>query len=140
MFDAIIFDMDGTLVDTEAVIADCMARWLSSRGFEMDDDQKSYVIGRAWSDIWEKLASELGLPFGRDEAEEGILSLKDEVVNRDGLVVLPGDGGWSSLIALVIRGSCSVLVWSFFLLKRWAQALFTVFTVGAHSSTPPLRS
>ena len=82
--------MDGTLVDTEAVIATCIADWLRGRGYIMSDEQRQFVIGRAWSDIWDKLAVELEIPFSRNDAELGIMEEKDRVIDREGLRILPG--------------------------------------------------
>ena len=46
MFDAVIFDLDGTLVDTEAVALDLGRRCLMSMGHEPDDQVFHQMIGK----------------------------------------------------------------------------------------------
>ena len=49
---AFLFDLDGTLVDTEAVWARAMAAWIREEGGEADDREiLSFVVGHSWLDI-----------------------------------------------------------------------------------------
>jgi beta-phosphoglucomutase-like phosphatase (HAD superfamily) len=52
---AVLLDMDGTLVDSEAVYAEAIARYMASRGVELDEHERSFVIGHARQDIYTEL-------------------------------------------------------------------------------------
>ncbi|KIG14927.1 putative hydrolase [Enhygromyxa salina] len=52
---AVLLDMDGTLVDSESVYAEAIARYMASRGVELDSRERSFVIGHAWQDIYTEL-------------------------------------------------------------------------------------
>lgn len=52
---AVLLDMDGTLVDSEAVYAEAIARYMASRGIVLDEHERSFVIGHAWQDIYAEL-------------------------------------------------------------------------------------
>ena len=51
--DAIIFDLDGTLVDTELLWADAMSFYLASRQCDCPRDTLLHIVfGRSWTDIY----------------------------------------------------------------------------------------
>jgi HAD superfamily hydrolase (TIGR01509 family) len=52
---AVLLDMDGTLVDSEAVYAEAIARYMASCGIELDEHERNFVIGHAWQDIYTEL-------------------------------------------------------------------------------------
>jgi beta-phosphoglucomutase-like phosphatase (HAD superfamily) len=52
---AVLLDMDGTLVDSEAVYAEAIARYMASRGIMLDEHERNFVIGHAWQDIYVEL-------------------------------------------------------------------------------------
>lgn len=53
--DAVLFDLDGTLVDSEAVHAESIARAIEGHGVELLPKERAFVIGHAWQDIYEEL-------------------------------------------------------------------------------------
>ena len=61
MLRAIIFDMDGTLVHSEQQAQDAIATTLAALGYTMTPEQRDYIVGRAWQEVWAKLSSELGI-------------------------------------------------------------------------------
>ncbi len=81
---AVLLDLDGTLVDSESVHAEAIARYMFSRGVELDERERAFVIGHAWQEIYAELrvAERLGddlaaMQAGTDRAraelrEEGI--------------------------------------------------------------------
>jgi beta-phosphoglucomutase-like phosphatase (HAD superfamily) len=81
---AVLLDLDGTLVDSESVHAEAIARYMFSRGVELDEHERAFVIGHAWQEIYtelrvaERLGDDLGtMQIGTDHArarmrEEGI--------------------------------------------------------------------
>ncbi|MDD2600893.1 MAG: HAD family phosphatase [Kiritimatiellae bacterium] len=53
MIKAIIFDLDGTIVDTEMLWADAMINYLKDQGYECSRASILEVVyGRSWSDIY----------------------------------------------------------------------------------------
>ncbi len=65
--DAILFDLDGTFVDSEAFHAEGIARFMAERGHPISDAHKRFVIGHAWQEIYEVL--EIGKKTGLSLAE-----------------------------------------------------------------------
>jgi len=54
--DAFIFDLDGTLVDTEILWAEAMSAYLVDRGCECDKDAVLHIVfGRSWIDIYKDI-------------------------------------------------------------------------------------
>lgn len=52
---AVLLDLDGTLVDSEAFHAESIARYMASRGVELDERERAFVIGHAWQEIHAEL-------------------------------------------------------------------------------------
>lgn len=50
-----LLDLDGTLVDSESVHAEAIARYMLTRGVELDERERSFVIGHAWQEIYAEL-------------------------------------------------------------------------------------
>jgi beta-phosphoglucomutase-like phosphatase (HAD superfamily) len=51
-----IFDMDGTLVDTEVLWVEATAIFLRERGFEITNDEATALVyGRSWTDVYDSL-------------------------------------------------------------------------------------
>lgn len=57
MFEAYLFDLDGTLVDTEIVWVSATRAYLCGLGVEMTaDEAEKLVYGRSWHDIYRDIA------------------------------------------------------------------------------------
>jgi beta-phosphoglucomutase-like phosphatase (HAD superfamily) len=55
---AVLFDLDGTLVDTESLWAQALSAYLGDRGCVCPaDDVQRIVLGRAWSDIYSAITT-----------------------------------------------------------------------------------
>ncbi|HEO72006.1 MAG TPA: HAD family phosphatase, partial [Candidatus Hydrogenedentes bacterium] len=53
MIKAFIFDMDGTLVDTEVLWVDATECWLREQGFDVERGEViDLVYGIAWRDVY----------------------------------------------------------------------------------------
>ena len=61
---AVIFDMDGLMIDTEGPVQLCCQRAAADMGFNLDDEfYVSELVGRGWDDCDAALISRFGLRF-----------------------------------------------------------------------------
>jgi HAD superfamily hydrolase (TIGR01509 family) len=85
----IIFDLDGTLIDTELAasiaVKECFLRW----GHELDRSDATYVTGRKWDVAFSYLLNKYPLPVNAEEARNQIMELYRKNLN-DHLVVVAG--------------------------------------------------
>ena len=82
VFDAVLFDMDGTLVDSTAAVYRAWARWAVEHG--VPEDQMRGHDGIPAASIVAKFLPEA-------EREAGVLRINElELNDTDGLLVLPG--------------------------------------------------
>ena len=52
---AVLLDLDGTLVDSESFHAEAIARYMATRGVDLDERERAFVIGHAWQEIHREL-------------------------------------------------------------------------------------
>ncbi len=86
---SILFDFDGTLVDTEpsAVKAtqDCFKKWK----IELDPKDSARVTGVTWNSAFEFLFKKYPIPLPKDEARQTILDHYRKETEKN-LVIVPG--------------------------------------------------
>lgn len=87
---AVLFDLDGTLVDSERESAEAMARALRDHGFEIDQADRDYIVGRSWVAIHEQLRGRYPLRWTRDELIAATAEHRERVIVEQGLTILPG--------------------------------------------------
>lgn len=90
---AILFDLDGTLVDSERESAEAMARVIArDLGLTVTDAQREFVIGHSWNEIHEMLRDELGpaLAWDRDELIRRSAAERVHVIAEVGMTIMPG--------------------------------------------------
>lgn len=87
-----LFDLDGTLVDSERETAEAMARALQrGQGIALTQYDRDFIVGRSWVAIYDSLRArypELG--WSREETIARTAMLRDEVFAELGVTVLPG--------------------------------------------------
>jgi HAD superfamily hydrolase (TIGR01509 family) len=89
---AILFDLDGTLVDSERESAEAIARALrTGLGIEITQDERDFIIGRSWVEIYANLQrGHAGLSWSRDKLIAETARERENVFAEDGLTILPG--------------------------------------------------
>ncbi|MGE0398080.1 MAG: HAD family hydrolase [Kofleriaceae bacterium] len=89
---AFLFDLDGTLVDSERETGEAMARALArGLGIHIEQYDRDFIIGRSWVAIYDSLKSRYPqLVWNREETVARTAMLRDEVFAEIGITVLPG--------------------------------------------------
>src|SRR5450631_2226134 len=87
-----LFDLDGTLVDSERETAEAMARALSRHhAIEIEQYDRDFIIGRSWIAIYDSLMQRYPkIPWTRAEMITATAALRDEVIAEMGVRVMPG--------------------------------------------------
>ena len=87
-----LFDLDGTLVDSERETAEAMARALwRGQGIALEQYDRDFIIGRSWVAIYESLRERYPqLTWSRAEMIAHTTELREQVIAELGLTVLPG--------------------------------------------------
>ena len=90
-----LFDLDGTLVDSERESGEAMARaLLRDHGIAIEQADRDYVIGRSWVAIYANLKERYPqLTWNRDEVIARTAMMREEVFRELGVTVLPGARG-----------------------------------------------
>jgi HAD superfamily hydrolase (TIGR01509 family) len=90
MLGAVIFDLDGTLVDSETQNAESLARALSQHGRHMTNEERAFVIGHGWAEIYDFVRGNGGITLELPELREAAAVEREKLVAAEGMVVLPG--------------------------------------------------
>lgn len=92
MISGYLFDLDGTLVDSERESGEAMARALADEhGIAIEQSDKDYVIGRSWVAIYERIAARYPqLRWDRGELIARTAMKRESVFAELGVTVLPG--------------------------------------------------
>jgi HAD superfamily hydrolase (TIGR01509 family) len=90
MLRAVLFDLDGTLADTERQNAEAVARVLTRAGRPLTDEEREFVIGHGWHEIYHHLVGNGGVTLGYEELMHRAAAERVRIVDEEGLDVLPG--------------------------------------------------
>jgi HAD superfamily hydrolase (TIGR01509 family) len=73
---AVLFDLDGTLIDTELAAAHAVEAWFKKKNLVLDPADAQFVIGRTWNVLFDRLFAKVelsALKISREEAAREIL-------------------------------------------------------------------
>jgi len=87
-----LFDLDGTLVDSERQSGEAMARALrAGQGIGIEQADRDFVVGRSWMAIYDRLTERYPqLAWSREELIARTAMMREEVFAEHGVPVLPG--------------------------------------------------
>lgn len=89
-FSAVIFDMDGLMLDSERMARDAWRRTLADWGLTLPDSLYFHLIGREAADTKAILARVFGPALPVDDAYARKQRYLDEAILRDGIPTKPG--------------------------------------------------
>jgi len=91
VFRGFLFDLDGTLVDTERESGEAMARaLLRGQGITIEQYDRDFIIGRSWMAIYDSLKQRYPqLAWTRDEVIAQTATLREEVFAEVGVTIMP---------------------------------------------------
>ncbi len=86
---AVLFDLDGTLVDSEPVAISAAEEVLGFYGLGLSAEEKEWMIGRSWPDIYEKVFGSKGLPLNRADFTRRVNRVYNQMLKAS-VPVVPG--------------------------------------------------
>jgi HAD superfamily hydrolase (TIGR01509 family) len=87
---AILFDLDGTLVDSERENVESVVLAVRRLGAELTDSERSFVIGHSWNEIHALIAGNHRLAVSMDELIASAVAEKRALMVTTGYRTLPG--------------------------------------------------
>jgi HAD superfamily hydrolase (TIGR01509 family) len=63
---AILFDLDGTLVDSERANVESVVLACRALGVELDEEERRFIVGHSWNEIHARIVAKSGLHIGME--------------------------------------------------------------------------
>lgn len=87
---AILFDLDGTLVDSERENVESVVLAVRRLGAELSGEERAFVIGHSWNEIHAMIARNHGLSVSMTELIASAVAEKRDLLAATGYRALPG--------------------------------------------------
>jgi HAD superfamily hydrolase (TIGR01509 family) len=87
---AFLFDLDGTLVDTERDNVESVVLAVRKLGAELDADERRFVVGHSWNEIHALIVRQHGLTVSMDDLIAMAVEEKRRLMAEKGFTPLPG--------------------------------------------------
>ena len=87
---AVLFDLDGTLVNSEPINVESVVLAVRRHGHELNAEERQFVVGHSWNEIHALITRRCGLAVSMDRLIAEAVEEKRGLVARTGLPVLPG--------------------------------------------------
>jgi HAD superfamily hydrolase (TIGR01509 family) len=88
--EAFLFDLDGTLVDSERENIESVTLAARRHGAELSEEERRFVIGHSWNEIYGLIARNHGLAVPMTQLIAEAVEEKRALVARAGFRALPG--------------------------------------------------
>ena len=88
--EAVIFDMDGLLIDTETISFNCFKKVFSDHGYSMNREYYTSLIGRNTKGIKEAILKEYGEDFKFDDIYSKKVKAMTDYVESNGVLLKKG--------------------------------------------------
>jgi HAD superfamily hydrolase (TIGR01509 family) len=88
--EAVLFDLDGTLVDSERDNVESVVRAVRRYGHELDPEERAFIVGHSWNEIYGRIRARYGLEVPMDVLVAVAVDEKRAIVAARGLIPLPG--------------------------------------------------
>lgn len=89
MLEAIIFDMDGVLVDSEYTYFQSKSQILKEAGHEVEESYHFQFMGTTSEYMWQQMKQEFLLPLSVAEYVQQMTNLRQEMIQKDGIRAIP---------------------------------------------------
>lgn len=87
---AVIFDMDGVIVDSEPPIIEAKQQVLATFGVQQPESYHFKFMGMSFQDIWANMRTELNLPVSTEELLKRYFKTYQQLVETNGQQPIPG--------------------------------------------------
>ncbi len=87
---AVLFDLDGTLVNSEPINVESVVLAVARHGKELGPEERQFVVGHSWNEIHDLICRRTGLTVSMDALIAEAVEEKRALVERSGLPSLPG--------------------------------------------------